>query len=337
MNRLTLGEIKDTVARALGVCNTASKVADFVNEAQERLLNRPGRAVGSFQRYRICTNSSCITLPRQIRTVERFAICDDPGMVMPEWFEFQFNAIGIQDEDNMPGNMLIDRGTACTFEDITAGETDRKIRITCDVAEDASTYIWLYGYDENANWIRTQVGGVWVDGERLDLNACPQNSTNFFTSLVRVKKDETDGVVRLYEYDNTGAAVVQALAYYEPSEISPIYRRVFVPGLQNMSTCDGAEDACTNKSITLYALLQHVPVAVDNDALVIGNRAAIKLMCMAIKMEEEDRLQEAAILENKAIAELEGELSAYHGAGMRVGLSFEDTRTWGAGDIENVI
>ena len=90
-----------------------------------------------------------------------------------------------------------------------------------------------------------------------------------------------------------------------------------------------------SKQITVFARLQHVPVSQDNDAFVIGNIAALKLMCMAIKAEEDGRAQDAEILEGKAIRELEGELSAFMGAGVGAQINLE--RGFGAGRVRSIV
>lgn len=337
MNLVTLGTAKTKIARVLGVCTTDSAVAEYLNEAQERLLNRPGKPVGSYVRYAICVNDSCLTWPRQIRSIEAFAVCDTPGQVHSSWYEFLTNGPGMLHDDDMPGTKLVDREMACTFDDITAGEVDRNVRVTTDVAETAGTYIWLYGNDENGNWIRSQIGGVWYDGERIDLSTAPVNSTHFFTSLVRVNKAATNGIVRLYEWNSTTAAVVKALAYYEPSETLPIYRRSFIPGLADMQTCENSTDDCDNRTVTVLARLQHIPVSADNDFLVIGNLPALKLMVMAIKAEEDGDIEKAQVLEAKAQRELDGELAAYLGDGQMPDIRVEDRSLFGGGGVENVI
>ena len=81
MNRLTLGPVKTTVARVLGIC--AADAIDYVNRAQERLLY-PMKSVGTYGRYRVCVNEACITLPRELETVESVAICNTPGRVRGE-------------------------------------------------------------------------------------------------------------------------------------------------------------------------------------------------------------------------------------------------------------
>ena len=326
MNRLRLSKAKATVARALGWCIDDSRLVDFINEAQQRLLNRPTRSVGCDTVYCFNATSSCLTLPRQIRTVERWSLDHTPGAVRPEWFDFAFNGWGRWDEAHPSDHAVLkDTGRACCFNDPTKG-AEHFIRVTTDLTEATGTYLWLYGWDESGNYIRSFVDGEWVDGERIDLSAAPVVTTHKFTSLTQAWKDETKGMVRLYEWD--GAAVVQALAYYEPSETDPIYRRVLIPGLT-------AAAASETQVVTVFARLQHIPVSVDNDTLIIGNLPALKLMCMAIKAEEEGRQQDAAALEGKAIHELEGELAAYMGDGVGVLINVEPD--FGAGQVRSVI
>jgi len=259
MNTLTLGTAKSVVARALNFCATDPRVVDLLNEAQARLLNRPVRAVGCDMQYTFCledADNGCLTLPRQIRTVERWALCGYPGVIRSEWFDFGFNGAG-QWTDSYPCDpaQMKHQGTACCFNDPTAGATD-EIQVTVDVPEVAGTYLWLYGYDENNQWIRSKIAGVWYDGERVDLGSAPLVTTNKFTRLVRAKKPVTNGIIRLYQYDSTVPVVVQALAFYEPSETDPIYRRVLIPGLADCScscstTTTSTSSTCAATSLTL--------------------------------------------------------------------------------------
>ena len=110
-----------------------------------------------------------------------------------------------------------------------------------------------------------------------------------------------------------------------------------MPELDNYGICCEDDSDETKTMVTLLVKLQHVPVVQDNDAFVIGNLGALKLMCMAIQAEEEQRYGDSLTLESKAQAELDGELAAYLGDGLRIGLQFEDYESFGAGKIENVI
>lgn len=324
MNILTLAAAKPVVARALTLCSaTDDRVVDFLNEAQQRLLNRPIRAVGCDMQYRFKATASAITLPRQIRTVERWLWNCTPGDVRPEWFDYGFNGMGRWDDAQPCGwAALKDMGRACCFNDPVT-DADDFIRITTDETEVAGTYLWLYGNDENDQWIRSEIAGVMYDGERVDLGSAPIVTTNKFSRLVRAHKDTTRGIVRGYEWD--GAAVVQSLFQYEPSENDPVYRRVLIPGMD--SAVEGDED----QYVTIFARLQHIPVSQDNDAFVIGNLPALKLMCQSIMMEESNHIPEAMQFAAMATNELEGELAAYLGDGVGVTLNFE--RNFGLGRL----
>lgn len=345
MNALTLGKCRATIGRVEGVCNSNTKVVTLLNEAQERLLNRADKPVGSLAKMRICAGTSgCLTWPRQVRTIEAFAVCSTPGVVRSEWFEFLGypNGIGLQNEDNMPGTMLLDRGTSCAFDDVIATvAAPRKICAIADNIADVGKKITLRYYDSNGNKKYSSIGGVVQEGEQLTLispvPAFPGNavftSSNVMTGgLYHVVKEVTQYPIRLYE-TSAAPAIVKLLALYEPSEEVPIYRRSFIPGFQNMGACPDAETvSCTaNKLLTAYVKLQHVPVVVDNDPLVIGNLAALKLMVMAILREEQNRHDEAAILEAKAAREIDGELSSYLGDGMVPALKVQGGDLFGAG------
>lgn len=234
MNRLTLAKAKPIVARALGLCNDDPRVVDFINEAQERLLNRPTRAVGCDQLYCFTTESGCVTLPRQVRSIERWALCGIPGTVRPEWFDYGFNGYGEWSQCKPCDAITLKHmGTAATFNDPTS--SGNYIRVTTDVTEDAETYLWIFGLDENGQPVRTQISGEWHDGERIDLADAPVVTTHQFVRITHTIKASTKGMVRLYEWD--GAEVVQALAFYEPSEERPIYRRILIPGITDGITC----------------------------------------------------------------------------------------------------
>lgn len=340
MRTLTLSEAKATLARAIGVCTTDSIITTYANEAQERLLNRPDDPLGSWARYQLCLGQDdCLSWPRFVRTIQSFAICDTPGIIRDQFFEFigYPNGIGLQDEDNMPGTMLIDRGTACAFDDVNATTAvPKKIEVVADNAADAGKTITLRYYDVNGNKVYSSIGGTVQEGEQLTIASPPsvvRTGSNVMTGgLYHVVKATTDYPVRLYEVNASTLARTKTLAIYEPGETVPVYRRSFIPGLSDMSACEDATTDCTeNKRITAMVKLQHVPVVVDNDPFVIGNLAALKLMVMAIVREEQNRHDEALMLEQKAQRELDGEVASYLGPGVVHALKVQDSAIFGAG------
>lgn len=312
MYRLTLGVARPVIARVIGKCAADDETRDKANEVHERLMNNPVKAVGKVVRYRICTNASCLTWPRQLNTIEAYAVCDSPGFIRNGWFEFLGNGPGQLHADSCWYHDLLPGDDSPTFDDIM-GLTS-KIRVHSDLVEAAGARILLKGYDENAQWIRTQDAGSWIDGEYVGISTSYAYTVKKFSALTDVIKPVTNGPVRLYEYDTALASVVKALAFYENDETHPLYRRSRIPNMSEGSCC-GSTDECSNKSLTVRATLAHMPVINDNDPFVLRNLAAMKLMAMAIQKEEQNMFNESEVLEQKALRELERELATYQGSG----------------------
>lgn len=333
MNALTLGQARDTISRVEGVCRDSNKVRSLLNEAQSRLLNRSDKPVGSLVRFRSCVGSSnCLTLARQIQSIEAYALCNTPGTIRPGEWEFigYPNGNGLAGNHSYSGQVMIDRGTSCAFDDVGASTTSpKKIALIATNAVDAGKKVVLRYIDSNGNKVYTSIGGTVQEGEQLTLLAPPgivYTASNVATQgLYQVNKEVTQYPILMYEVYSPSLTISKMLAKYEPSEEVPIYRRYFVPGLTDRQACcsETSSDCTVNKSITCLVKLQHVPVVVDNDPLVIGNIAALKLMVMAIMREESNRLDESAIFEQKARAEIDGELSSYLGDGMRSSIRME--------------
>lgn len=333
--RLTLGDVRVQVARVLGVVPADTRVVLYVNEAIERLLPK-GKWVGTVQRYKLCTTDSCITWPRQIETIEAFALCRVPGTVRNGWYEFDGNGYGILESCDCNGNQLIDRDEAVCFEDMKG--TDHKIRVTAVVTEDSGARILLQGYDENNEWIRTQDGGLWVDGEYVAINTTGTLTTKIFTVLTGVQKPTTNGPVRLFDYNPTAVTNIP-IAFYEADERRPVYRRSMVPGLSGMSGCncacsEDADEETTNlKSVVVRAKMRFIPAVNDTDYLIVTFAPAIKDMVQSILKRERNLIAEAAAWEQSAIAGLNDQLKSYDGDGVVATIRMIGSETWGGGGI----
>lgn len=342
--RRTYGDVKDAVAAQIGTCSTDPRTLTYANNAVEVLMSR-GRWVGTYQRYRICADKKgCLTWPRQIETIEAWALCNLPGIVRNEWFEWVQGGPGLGEQNTDAGMNLEDRGNHVTFDDPQG--VDKLLRVYADVTEDPSARLLVQGYDQNNNWIRTReplVTGPWVDGEYIAITASgPTNSVNIFTSITGVIKPVTNGNVRVYTFlpsDSSQAAI----AVYEPDETKPIYRRSQIPNLENLcclSTCGGTSPpppGCDKKKITVMAKLRFIPVSRDDDWMLISNLNALKLMVKALLKQEQNLLQEAEMYEQKAIQELDKELQVYQGDGAVGVPRFPSRFEWGGGGVNNII
>jgi hypothetical protein len=343
--RLTLNTAKAKIARILGVATSDTRVKDYLNEAEERLLNRMLDPVGAWMRYRVCVGTSaCLVWPRQIRTIKAYWLCNTPGKVVSDWFEtvgWDEGGYGMRDADSHDGKTMIDRGLVCSFDNVIATTAEpRKIQAVAADASDNGKTIHLRYIDSNGNRKYTSQSGSVQEGETLTLSTSGVLTTsNLATNgLYHVVKQSTNYPVRLYSYDVNSATQSSLLAVYEPSETVPQYRSSLIPGLTEVAACPDASDDCTvNKQVTVLARVQHVPVVNDNDPLVLTNLGALADMVQSILMRERHLHREAAELEAHAIAELEGELSAHLGDGVLVNPRFPDVESWGGGAIMNYV
>lgn len=331
MFRLTLGKVTDTVANAINLCGDNVRVVDYINRAQERLLYRM-KSTQTTMRFRVCVTNDCIVWPRQIETIEAFTTCNTPYPVRNQWYEFLGSGPGIQESDCCDGSQLIDRGDVASFDNVTGSAST--LAISCDQTETTTEKVQLYFYDTNGNWVRTIVGGSWVDGEHLSLPAVGYSTTTnecIAGGFVRIIKPVTNSVIRLWEYDTVGATY-RALGAYEADEEIPVYRSSFVPGLVD---ADGT-GACEAKTVIVMAKLRHIPVTNDNDYLIIAHTDAIRLAAQAIRFEENNLPEEATKYWGLAYSCLDDQKHHWNGDGVESPLKFTNTNIWGYGGVANV-
>lgn len=319
-------DVRDACAEAVNICpSTDSRVTDFVNRGVERLLNE-GDWKATNQTFRLCVSSasSCVTWPREIETPMAASVCHLQTPIRSAWFEFSENGFGQIDPEHNCLNALLDRGEAPAFDDVVG--TNKKLAVYADKTESAGKYITLQFYDTNGQWVRTQFNGSWIDGERIPIGptAGTYNYTNAVVrpgGLLRVYKDATVGVVRLYEYDTVTTAL-RPLAYYQPDETVPAYRRSLVPMIN-----DGS---CEQQSLIIAAKLRFIPVSQGEDYLVISHRDAVRLACRAIFQEQNENWTSAATNWATALRCLGMQLQ-HHKRGEQITIKVQGSATWGGG------
>lgn len=315
MQRLRYGDVKAVCARVLNLCVDDARVLSYVSRGCERLLYEL-KSVGTWQKYRVCLSDSCIVWPRQLETIEVAAVCDRPVRVRNEFFEFIEAGFGLIKTDSC-GLKLVDQGEVCSFDNVTGA--DKKLAIYADVTETTTEKVIVQYYDENGQWVRAQDGDSnWIDGEELTIPAAGNYTYSSLkvmpNGLIRVIKPKTNGVIRLYEYDTIAPNAIKPLAYYEPSETVPVYRRSLIPSLSSASCC-GAQDACDTKSVEVIGKIRFIAPEVDNDFLPISHIEAIRLSVQGVAKEEKDLMAEAVPYWAMAVQLLKTQLAHYVGTG----------------------
>lgn len=353
--------MKLTLAKALAsvdwtaitnYCASDPRLRMKLNEAVQRL--RPiGKWVGTIQDYRVCTDNACLTWVRQIETIEAAWLCEHPLTLRNGWFETLPNSFGRVKADTGIGSQLIDRGDG--FVQHTDIVSDSKIALFSANPSDTGKLVLLQGRDSGANWVQT--GGGAVNGEQLALVNGYRVSTTIWDppGLVGVQKVPTLSPVRAFAVDPSCPSGVLppgppdpitpfspiAIAYWEPDETLPNYRRSLVPTLQNAGPCStsncNGDPSCEKTQVTVKAKLQFIEAVNPTDYLQIGCLPALKEEVQAIVLAERGQLDASAIHHAVAIRLLEEELSSFEGHGVVQPFKVEDTEMFGAGFVENPV
>lgn len=347
--RTTFADIKNSrIPKMLGLCATDSKLLDWTNESIQRLLNR-GKWLGTTQRMVMCLNQDCITLPRQVMSIEVGWVCNRPLDIKSVWFEYLDGGPWLQQDNSCSTDGTTNTGCFCwggsqtcypqcyargtnypAFADFLgqySTTVKEKFRVYCDNPNDVGKTILLQFYDGNGNWVLTNNGAT--NGELITLALPYVDSTNYCTNFVAAQKEVTLGNVRLYAV-NTIDSSQRQIAIYEPDETNPCYTRVVIPNLSKVGACSGT---CSTTKVTLIVNLQFIPIRQDTDWLIIGNLPAIKDMCLSLRHRENNNFSQAEAYEASAIRELEMELGKSMGDAMSQPINWQGSYDAGERNI----
>lgn len=300
MPLLTLGNVRNRLSRFVdgGVTGDDARVVDRINEATERLVDY-GKWKGLIVRYDFYVYQKLVTLPREIETPLAITLNHQVPTLQNRWYEFKGNTSGPWEAGfNEWSHSVVDRGEAGTLYDLPE---NLRVGVRSMRTETAGQYVWVFGYDSSNQWVRTQVGGAWVDGERITLAATLQLSTTVFSKVSHISKPITNGEVRLYAYYETGATAVLGVYYH--SDENPVFRRYLVTNAKD----------CELQCCTVIAKRRYLPVVYDSDVLLIQSLNALRFMLMAIHKEDVDEVQESEVFEQKAIRVLKKQLAEHAG------------------------
>lgn len=319
--RLNFAQIKNTIGQPINLCADSPDLLSMFNQATETLWPItvfPGKV----RWYSValtpdaCNNTLCVVWPRRIETVEKIAICSWPIGIRPEWFEFSENGMGIMTNDTCD-RLLLDRGEVCVINDIPG--TTSKIKVIPNVTEAAGIQILVQGYDENGDWIRTQVSGTWVDGEYIDINiAAPATSVNYFTKVTSVIKPLTNGNIKMYSIEDTTLTTV-LLGDYEPDELTPTYRKSILTGV--------APNGCDR--IDALVSCRFIPIqGNDNDPVLPACIPALQTMLIAISKLQIGNIDDYQKYYQIAVKLLLEHAKQYRGDGSYKGVDFVGRASW---------
>lgn len=306
--RATFNEIKDDIARvASGAGLTASdaRLKLLVKSIQTRLGNQ-GKWEGMFDQLKFWVYDRVITLPMPYQSAVMFAVDDVPTTVMPNWYEFLEYGPGPQDE-NAWVKHAIRRGESPVVRQSTdVARVIRAYSYADERIDSVAPSIRILGYDENNVWVRTNVGGVWVDGVSLSLNGHDDpswtESTVTFSRITQVIKPITNARVELYWADGDGT--LYFAARYDHFDTHPRYEQFVCPILGTETSAHTVKAICRRKIL---------PIITGDEELLFGNIEAYRLGLIASAKEESNDPVQSQYLWAQAKQVLKDEFTAAHG------------------------
>lgn len=303
----------------MGICRADTLVTSYCNEVQERLLMDPlcpdegwyGGTVTMALGATVVLGTAYVTVPREVCRLTDLAVCQDPIAIRNGFYEYLRFGQGLEPKTCSPtcGPTLqaYERDNVYTLYDLLSGP--QTIRIYPVDNRDAGRKVLVQGLDANGKVILTTDPGTArsAPGEYIVIQLPFVDSTNTFTKITGLQKDETWGPVQLFQVDATSGSEV-ALSEMEPTEKASNYRRYLINGLTNLNAC------CTtggSLQMTAQARLDFVPVYNETDYLTIPNVPALVEEALSLKysrMDSSAAAQQSAVHHGRAIALLNGQL-----------------------------
>lgn len=298
---LTLGAAKESreLKSVSGTCSSSAEFLSLLNQATRKLMNR-GSFFGTVQRIQVCTYDCKIVWPRFCGTVLAVNLSGGSSTPKNNWYGFlPFSNWDISMGGAFPfingcfgSPPISDAGLTPVFNQISCGHPVY-LRIYPGVREDIGKKITIYGVDGNGLELRTQVNGVWQQGETITLALPYTQTTALFRNVTRISKPVTQGVVRYYQWAPVGDYTYD-LVWHDPGETTPMYRVSKLP----------AGRSCCLKSIEALVKLEFCPVVGDSDIVQISSLDSLADMMQSIREKNGGNIQEAQAFELSAVREL---------------------------------
>ena len=320
MNRRTLLDARTSrIPEAIGTCASDNlTLVPTINEAQQRLIldeSQPDEGwwgTWGVMLFNLDSANMTITGPRDMARITALDVCKKPVVVRNQFWEYLEFGNGLRPVSCQPCPVCeeltaFDRGPVISFKDITP--PNKKLRVYVTDETDIGKRVLLSGKDAFGNILYDQDGFNRVTGKFVVLQSPFVDTVDQFSVWNGVQKDITNDQIQIFQVD-TVTGQQDLLLTMEPNETTGCYRRYFVNGLPNA--------CCGSGTIQVSALvkLDFIPVVADTDYLIIGNLAALKEECMAIRLSEMDSpnaKQESARHHAMALRLLFGELDHYVG------------------------
>ncbi len=331
MIRRTFGQVRAQLAAIAGQSSipvTDNLLMGYVNDAIFELANEgdwPGVVDRWYFAFDQVTAEVC--LPYELERLIDVTVDDVPLEIRSPWYEFVQYGPGIQREaDTVRStrrswvNVVMDRGEQCVRQQLPLVGGPWTLRVESSVDEDPDARVNIQGLDDDGLIIRSQsitdgTSGDWTNGIDLTIGTSGDSSSQPFSVVQAFKKPATNGYVKLLATNGTDTIELSNYAY---NETSPSYRKYFIPHLWRPQLAP----AYRPRVILARCRRRFVPIAEDNDVLMIGNVLALGEMMIAQWYRTMPDRTEFATHKVNAIDIMRKEAMAYMGKSRTPGLTF---------------
>lgn len=328
----TLGQIRPALTQVMGSTGMSLSDARFIerlNQVQEMLANE-GDWPGVCDRFHLLFDevTGVLVLPYYLDRLLQVSVDYCPAQIMAPYAEFVNYGAGIQDDaliNNGTSNLqprnwysdCMDRGEVVSHLPVPPTGGPWYLRCYATEPETSGAVINLQGWKDN-RLIRSQPDGTagdWINGVDLgiDFSVPFTESTQSFDKLSAVVKPETNGYIRITATDGTSEV---ELSQYAPVETAPSYRSYYIRSLWRPQT------GICNRVVLGRVRRRFVPVAEDDDVLMISNINALKSGIVSLWKLDAGDYQAAEYQKARAIEFLKKEAVAYLGKAPTPAISF---------------
>lgn len=285
--------------RAFEGCNDEA-IFRQLTKAVKLLVNK-GVTDALLGEVSLCVCNGCITLPRDVGTVLGIDVCGNPTLIQDQFFKYHINGPGTRGGCGV----ITEMGQVCTYRDpsepaylqaevTSAADNNKKMRVYATRADNGQK-IFTAGPD-NKLYEGFLVPMIFGFSQR-NPNVPPLGA------IYRVTRDVTKDFVKLYAVNASDGVSQTLIGHYEPSEVTPQYRRIKVP--------HKSEVLVKYKKATLDIRSLYDWISIDNVE-------ALEVACRAVKLRSEDEFTKARAAEEEASRILSEETQAKLPSGPRV-------------------
>jgi len=297
MQRTTLRDFRLSHApKDLGICaENLPACADTVNTAQRRLLYDEAFGdegpIGTFAEVQfngVSASTPYITLGRDMARIDALAVCTQARRTHNQLYEYlQFGNGRLPKACGYPRGPIdaYQRNNAVTQVDLF--NVPQMLRIYSSDASDAAAglSIMFQGTDKNnMPVLTTDANSNLIQGELVTFGTPFAQSLYQWNKITGIQKDQTHGMVTVYQVDPITAAESLLLTMF-PTETTAWYPRYYLNALP--SHCRGCGPASALQ-VTAIVKLELIPAVSDLDYLLIPNLEAIYEEAQAFRLSKVD-------------------------------------------------